>query len=140
MTPDHVCWIEVKTELSALQPLPPGIQKLRRHEGRDEFESMLAKQWPLWLRHKKSTSGDLLEALVEIAFIGGSAEYLHVTGQLTGHSLEEQIFGKPSICASFEPDGTLYINPKSVTRVRVYHSKTTIDYPHGVWTAEADEI
>ena len=141
LNPDEVCWVEVQTsELEMPQMLPANVERLRKLSGREEYEEVLARQWPLWRSNARSSPGDLLEALVELTFRGGHSLYLHVTGHVEKKPLSEIIFGPPAITASVLPEGTLYINTKCIVRARVYHSMTEVSYPLGLWCAEADEI
>lgn len=138
---DDICWIEVETtDLETPKVLPNGVEKIQRLSGREEYEEVLQRQWPKWREHQRSAQGDLLEALVELAFRNGEALYLHVTGHVATTPLTETIFGVPAITAVVDPHITLYINPKCIVRARVYHSKSEVDYPYGLWFAEADDI
>jgi hypothetical protein len=82
----------------------------------------------------------LLEALGEISFRNGDALYVRVTGVVTRAPLVDAIFGGAALVLSYAPNGTVYVNPKCIVRTRVYHSRDTVDYPDGLWVAEADEI
>jgi len=138
---DEVCWVEVEAgDLKMANTLPPNVERIRRLSGREEYEELLARQWPLWRSNAKSRPGDLLEALVELSFRGGNMLYLHVTGFVEHQPLAELIFGVPAIAATYEPGGILYVNPKCIVRARVYHSMSEVTYPEGLWCAEADDI
>ena len=143
LNPDEICWMEVETGLTpATRPTVhlPNLDRVHRLSGRKEYEEILARQWPLWRRKAQDNPGQFLEALVELAFRGGEEIYLHVVGRMAETSLSEAIFGKPAIIATAGPDVTLYINPKTITRARVYHSSDTVTYPSGILFAEADDI
>ena len=140
LNPDEVCWVEVETELPTPQALPDSVEQVRRLSGREEYEALLARQWPLWRKNPQSRPGELLEALVELSFRSGKSLYLHVTGRVADKPLAELIFGASAITATFDPGGTLYVNPKCIVRARVYHSKDKVDYPQGIWVAEADDV
>jgi hypothetical protein len=141
LNPDEVCWIEVQADAAELKTATPtGVERVLRLPGREEYEAILARQWPRWRTKAKSKPGDLLEALVELSFRGGHVLYLHVTGYVVSTPLVQMIFGAPSINATFEPNGALYANPKALVRARVYHSMSSVTYPDGLWCAEADEI
>lgn len=140
LNPDEICWIEVETRQEAPGLPIDNIERLRRLADRAEYEALLSRQWPRWQKNPKGKAGDLLEALVELSFRGGAELYLHVTGRVSEVSLVDAIFGVPAICANFDPDGTIYINPKALVRARVYHSISQVTYPTGIWVASADEI
>lgn len=140
LNPDAICWIEVETPLALPALRPPNIDSIRRLAGRDEYEAILATQWPRWRKFKKGTPGEMLEGLVEMSMRSGESLFLHVTGRVSGSNLADQFFGAPAIVAQFEPNGMLYINPKTLVRARVYHSKDRINAPTGLWMAEADDI
>lgn len=141
LNPDELCWIEAQSGGSALSSLyAPGIEHVRKLAGREEYEHVLARQWPRWRKNTKTAPGDMLEALVELSFRGGHALYLRVIGKVTEVPLTELIFGLPAITATFDNGGTLYANPKCIVRARVYHSLSKVKYPSGLWCAEADEI
>ena len=139
LNPDEVCWIEVETALETPKVLPRGLEKVERLSGREEYEAVLARQWPLWRKHA-DRPGDLLEALVEISMRSGAALYLRATGFVTHAPLVTAIFGGGALVATWAPHGTLYINPKCIVRTRVYHSRDRVDYPNGLWFAEANDI
>lgn len=137
---DDVCWVEVESEVPLALNLPVGVEEIRKLSGRDEYQEILARQWPKWIGGGKSEEGDLMEALVEVSLRSGETLFLHVLGRVTSMSLPEALFGVAAIAASIKPHGALYINPKAVVRYRVYHSISRIDYPAGLWFAEADDI
>jgi hypothetical protein len=140
LNPDEICWIEVESEQDAALLNPKGIEQVQRLTGRDEYEKLLAQQWPRWRANNHHKPGDLLEALVELSFRDGGALYLRAMGYVTEASLVDMVFAAPAITATFAPHGTVYINPKCVVRARVYHSKAEVNYPDGIWVAEADDI
>ncbi len=140
LNPDDICWIEIETNLPTSVVLPDQVDQVRRLSGREEYEALLSTQWPQWMKFKMSKEGDLLEALVELSLRGGESLFLHVTGKVTKISLVDAFFGAPVIPATFAPHGTVYINTKTIVRARVYHSKDKINYPPGLWFAEADDI
>lgn len=138
---DDVCWVEVETGLATKKILPPNVDQVLRLSGREEYEAILARQWPRWQRSKQpDVPGKLLEGLIELSFRSGAYLYLHVTGVVAKTPLTGLIFGVPAITATFEPGGTVYINPKCIVRTRVYHSMKVVSYPTGLWCAEADDI
>jgi len=141
LNPDEVCWVEAIGEGEMPEGYrPPGVERMRRLSGREEYEALLARQWPRWRTNPKSSPGDLLEALVELSLRSGQSVYLHLTGVVADHPLDQALFGVPALTASIDPDGMLYINPKCIVRVRIYHSRSEVVYPRGIWFAEADEI
>lgn len=140
LNPDEVCWVEVESELPAQRTLPPGIQSLRMLAGREEYEALLAGQWPQWRKFRKGAKGDLLEALVELSLRGGGTVFLHVVGVVEDVNLAHEFFGVPAITASLGPDRVAYINARCIVRARVYHSKDQVEYPSGIWFADADDI
>jgi hypothetical protein len=138
---DEVFWIEIETDLSVTYSLPEHIETVRKLAGREEYEALLSQQWPHWMKFKKSKLGDLLEALVELSFRSGESVFLHVTGKITNNiPMVDAFFHKPVIMASYPPNGTVYINPKCIVRSRVYHSRHQVDFPEGLWFAEADDV
>lgn len=138
LQPDHVCWIEAETSLALPRALPPGVEALRKLDGRPEYEHILARQWPRWRRSHPAAR--LLEALVELSFRGGAVMHLHVTGEITRVPLTDLIFGGGAVTAEFAPGGTTYINPACIVRARVYHSLKEVEYPTGLWCMEAEDI
>ena len=140
LNPDEICWIEVETELPTVIRLPTDVDRAVRLSGRDEYEAHLAKQWPRWMKFRKGKKGELLEALVELSLRSGEQVFLHVVGKVGSANIVDEIFSAPAICAMFPPSGTIYINPKTITRARIYHSKDRIDYEDGFWMAEADDL
>ena len=140
LNPDEICWIEVETDLPLQKPLPADIDHVRKLSGRVEYESLLAKQWPRWMKFRKGRKGDPLEALIELSMRGGESLFLHVTGSVSETDLVKEIFGVPSIAVSNPQTGAVYINPKCIVRARVYHSRDRINFPSGLWVAEADDI
>jgi hypothetical protein len=140
INPEEVCWVEVETTRETIKSLPKNVEQIHRLSDRDEYEHLLAQQWPLWKQYPKANLGDLLEAFVELSFRGGDALYLRVAGYLSDSSLIDAIFGLPAVTATYEPNGTLFINPRTIVRARVYHSSDKVTYPSGIWIAEADDI
>ena len=140
LNPDEICWIEIESDLPTPKALPADIDHIRKLSGREEYESLLAKQWPLWLKFRKGKKGDLLEGLIELSMRSGESLYLHVTGSVGDTNLVKEIFGIPAISASMAASGSVYINPKCIVRARVYHSRDRINFPTGIWVAEADDI
>ena len=132
--------MEVEATHQMKKSLPDSVDHIRKLSGREEYESSLARQWPLWQKHAKTRSEKLLEAFVELSFRGGDSLYLHVAGHESDTSLIDAIFGLPAVTATFDPNGTVYINPKCIVRARIYHSKDQVNYPPGTWLAEADDI
>jgi hypothetical protein len=142
---DEVCWISVETGAdSGLQPaqhLPEGIDHVRVLPGRVEYEALLARQWPKWRRANATPpDSDLLEALLEVNFRGAEPLFLHVLGKVTKTPLVDTLFGEPAIAAAFGHSGMVYINTRCMVRARLYHSKAEVNYPDGIWMAEADDI
>lgn len=81
-----------------------------------------------------------MEALIELSFRGGDAQYVHAIGVATNVPLPQQVFGPNAIAATSEPDGTFYINPRAIVRARVYHSRSEIQCRNGLWFVEADDV
>jgi hypothetical protein len=71
LNPDEICWIEVESEQDAALLHPEGIEQVQLLTGRDEYEKLLAQQWPRWRANNHHKPGDLLEALVELSFRDG---------------------------------------------------------------------
>ena len=141
LNPDHINWVEVQAPGPVLPVLrPPGIERIVKLDGREQYEAILDRQWPRWRVMRKSSPGDLMEALVQLSLRGGSELYLRVTGVVTHMPLSELVFGQPAITAHMDPDGAIYVNPHSIVRARVYHSLGEVQYPSGLWFAEADDI
>ena len=140
LNPDEVCWVEVETAGPMKQSMPDNVEKIRKLSGREEYESLLARQWPLWQKQAKKKPDQFLEAFVELSFRGGDSLFLHVAGHESDTSLVDSIFGLPAVTATYDPDGTVFINPKCIVRARIYHSKDQVAYPSGIWVAEADDI
>jgi hypothetical protein len=70
----------------------------------------------------------------------GESLFLHVVGTVGETNLVQEIFGVPAISAGIDTAGIVYINPKSIVRARVYHSRDQIKFRNGFWMAEADDI
>ncbi len=137
---DEICWIEVETDLILPKALPKNVDRLHRLSGRKEYETLLAKQWPGWMKFRKGKKGDPLEALLELSLRSGESLFLHVVGTVGETNLVQEIFGVPAISAGIDTAGIVYINPKSIVRARVYHSRDQIKFRNGFWMAEADDI
>jgi hypothetical protein len=137
---DEICWIEVETDLILPKSLPKNVDRLHRLSGRKEYETLLAKQWPGWMKFRKGKKGDPLEALLELSLRSGESLFLHVVGTVGETNLVQEIFGVPAISAGIDTAGIIYINPKSIVRARVYHSRDQIKFRNGFWMAEADDI
>ncbi|MEQ1515592.1 MAG: hypothetical protein ABL931_03780 [Usitatibacteraceae bacterium] len=138
--PDEICWVEVETELKLKLEYPQNVETIRKLSGRGEYEEVLARQWPLWRINKLNIPGDMLEAVAELSFRGGEMLYLHITGRVADAPLPDLIYGAPAISATISPHGALYINPKGIVRARVYHSRGQVEYPMGLWFADAEDI
>ena len=136
----EVAWIEVETNLPCAQRAVPGVDETTKIETRAEFDELLLKQWPKWRMMRKSQDGDLLQSLVELTFRGGLQLHLHVRGVVRNDVQLEMLFDQPALTAVLPKGGALYINPKTLVRARIYHSKHEIAYPPGIFVAEADEI
>lgn len=141
----EVCWISAEPGTgSGLQPqqfLPHGIEHVHLLPGRVEYEALLARQWPKWRQmNAASADSNLLEALLEVNFRGADPLYLHVLGQVTETPLVDTLFAGPAITATFGEAGMVYVNTSSMVRARLYHSKAEVNYPDGIWMAEADDI
>jgi hypothetical protein len=118
---------------------PRGIETIELLAGRESYEALLSAQWPQWRKFRKGAPGDLLEALIELSMRGGLSAFLHLRGVVEDLDLGHELLGVPAITAS-TPTGVAYINPRCVVRARVYHSKDRVNYPSGMWFAEADDI
>lgn len=141
LNPDHINWVEVEDPGHDLPMLrPTGIERIVQLNGRHEYEAVLERQWPGWRTRRLSNPGDLMEALVEVDMRGGSEIYLRITGVVTRAPLHELVFGQPAITAHRAPDGAVYINSMNIVRARVYHSLGEVQYPSGLWFADADDI
>jgi len=138
---DEVCWVEVLTDMALDVRTPEYIDSIDKLAGEAEYKEILARQWLRWTGQSQDQEGDLLEALVEVSFRGGDLAYLHVKGRVTkSRSLPEQIFGVPAIAARIAGGGAFYINPKTIVRARIYHSMGQVEYPMGLWFAEAEDF
>ncbi len=140
INPDEICWIEVETNLILPKALPKNIERLHRLADRKAYESMLARQWPGWMKFRKGKKGDPLEALIELSMRSGESVFLHVIGAVGETNLVQEFFGVPAIAASIDAQGAVYINPRSIVRARVYHSRDQVNFSDGFWMAEADDI
>ena len=140
LNPNEICWIEVDTTLPTRKALPQDVDQVIRLPGREQYESLLAKRWPLWMKFRKGKKGDPLEALVELSLTSGEAVFLHIVGRVSRSNIVQEVFGARAICATFHPNGTIYINPKTITRARIYHSKDRISNDSGLWMVDADDI
>jgi hypothetical protein len=138
--PDEICWIEVETDLLLPKSVPKNIERLRRIGDVEEYKSLLARQWPGWMRLRKGKEGDPFEALIELSLRSGESIYLHVTGAVGDINLVEEFFGVPAITASIGVAGNVYINPKAIVRARIYHSRDQVKFSDGFWMAEADDV
>lgn len=139
---DEVCWIEVEGAAGIALPeaLPPGVDGIRKLASREDYEALLARQWPRWREAGRGREHDLVEALVELSFRGGHMLYLHVTGRDVRVPLTDAIFGQAATTARIDGGGMAYVNPRAVVRARVYHSLQAVDYPPGLLFMEAEEI
>ena len=137
---DEICWIEVETALTLPRALPKNVERLHRLADRQTYETMLAKQWPGWMKFRKGKKGDPFEALIELSMRSGESVFLHVIGTVGETNLVQGFFGVPAIAASIDAQGAVYINPKSIVRARVYHSRDQVSFSDGFWMAEADDI
>jgi hypothetical protein len=137
---DDVCWIEVESDHAHRITLPTGVDGVVRIPDRRAYEAKLAQQWPLWKQFRQGQPGDLLEALVELSLRSGDSVFLHVTGRIGKIDIVAELFGAPALCATSPPRGIVYINPATIVRARIYHSRDRIDHPDGLWMAEADDI
>ena len=137
---DEVCWLEIETDLETVKLPQAGLQQIRRLSDKKEYEELLARRWGQWIKFRQGKPGDLFEACIELSFRGGSQLYLHVTGKVSDQDLADCLFSPPALTAVFEPNGTVYINPKCIVRARIYHSRDRVVYPMGIWVAEADDI
>lgn len=140
INPDEVCWIEIESAHELPIALPENVERLHRLADRREYEALLARQWPGWMKFRRGKKGDPLEALIELSLRSGSSIYLHVVGAVGETDLVREFFGVPAITASIDGAGRLYVNPKAIVRARVYHSRDQISFTDGFWTAEADDI
>lgn len=140
LNPDEVCWIELQTDEPVRRRLPQYIDTVTRLRDREEYEALLAQQWPRWRKYRKGEPGDLFEAMVELSLRSGESLYLRLSGRVGPVDLVGEVFSRGALCASFAPNGTVYINPKCVVRARIYHSRDRVDVPNGLWVAEADDI
>lgn len=141
LNPDEICCLEVETDLPIPLHVPENIDLVRKLTGREEYEAMLARQWPRWMDFKKNQEGDLFEALIELSMRSGESVFLHVTGRVSKTSrLVEAFFHTPTIMATYPPNGAIYINTRCLVRSRVYHSRQKVDYPEGLWVAEAEDV
>ncbi len=140
LNPDEVCWIEIESDLTLPRSLPKNVERLHRLADRQAYEAMLARQWPGWMKFRKGKKGDPFEALIELSMRSGESVFLHVTGTVGEIDLVQEIFGVPAIAAGIDVQGVVYINPKSIVRARVYHSRDQVRFSNGFWMAEADDI
>jgi hypothetical protein len=141
LNPDDICYLEIETDLPAKTLLPDHIDRVERLAGRKQYDDLLAARWPRWMSLAKNKEGDPFEALIEISLRSGESLFLHATGTVSrAHKLVEQLLLPPAIIATYPPNGTIYINPRCIVRSRMYHSRQKVDYPEGLWFAEADDI
>lgn len=140
INPDKVAWIETETTLPCPQLSIPGVERAVKIAGKEAFDELLLNQWPRWRKLPSSNPGDMLQSLVELTFLGGWTLYLHVHARFVDGFLPQNLFSEPCITALLPEGGALYVNPCAMVRVRIYHSRQSIDYPNGIFMAEADEI
>ena len=88
---DEVCWIEVETALELPHILPRNIERLHRLADRQQYESLLARQWPGWMKFRRGRKGDPLEALIELSLRGGESIYLRAVGAVGETNLVEEL-------------------------------------------------
>ena len=136
---DHICWVELVTDLPVQYELPPGFEHVTLLGSRAEYEEILARQWPKWRTTFAENQQRFLEALVEVSLVDGSQIHLHALGR-SPMSLDALLEPEHAIVATFAPNGTVLINPRNVVRARIYHSENKVNYPHGLWFAESDDI
>lgn len=136
---EHVCWVELHTDLPLQYAPRSDFEHVTLLPGRAEYEAILARQWSKWRTTFQDNAKGLLEALIEVSLIDGSAIYLHALGH-SPMSLEALLEPKDAIVATIAPEGVAFINPRNVVRVRIYHSENKVDYPAGLWFVEADDI
>ena len=132
--------METGTDVPLKQLYPEGVERVVKLKDRAEYEQILERQWPLWRKAHSLGREGFLEALVELSFRGGMVLYLRVFGVRSRIPLVESFFGVPAITAVIESGGAVYANPKCIVRARVYHSTGEVNYPDGLWFAEADDI
>ena len=145
LNPDEVCWIRIDEagDMPGCEfrtSLPPGIDSVRWLPTRQDYENILARQWPKWRLNAGSNSAQLLEALVELTLKSSEQMYLHILGQSVDQPLADLVFSPPAITAEAGPDSMFYINPRAVVRARIYHSRDTVTYPNGILMVEAEDI
>jgi hypothetical protein len=140
LNPDEICWIEVESDELPAISLPRDIDSVVRIVDRNAYEEKLAQQWPLWKQFRRGQPGDLLEALVELSLKDGTSVFLHVTGRVGKSDIVDELFGAHALCASVPTRGVVFVNPATIVRARIYHSKDRIEHPDGLWMAEADDI
>ena len=140
LNPDEICWIEA----SAADPLPRLADSRFEFVGvlrdRAEFEQKLASHWMSWMSMSGRNTAGLFQAMVELNFRGGRATYIEVRGRETNTPAPQEVLALPAIVAESAEGSVHYINPRAISRMRVYHSRIDPDLPDGLWFAEADEI
>ncbi len=143
INPDEVCWIDVESSLPTAQLMLPDVDRVVRLSGREEYEAILARQWPLWRKQAlqaQQERGGLLEALFELSMRGGRMLYLHVHARISNLNIARLLAPGPALTAEWLGQGTTYINPAAIVRARLYHSKSAPEYPEGFWCAQPDDI
>jgi hypothetical protein len=140
INPDNVAWIEAETAIPLPQWPVAGVERVVKLANKAEFDELLLQQWPRWRQMRRSRPGDMLQSLVELTFLGGRSLYLHVHATVVEEFFPQTIFSEPCITATLPEGGALYVNPKALMRMRIYHSSQALRYPDGIFMAEANEI
>lgn len=140
INPDEVCWIDVESPLPTTRYLLPDVDRVVRLSGREEYEAILARQWPLWRKQVQQERGGLLEALFDLSMRGGLTLHVHVQAKITHLNIASLLAPGPALTAEWPGHGTTYINPAAIVRARLYHSKSAPEYPEGFWCAQSEDI
>lgn len=141
LNPDEICCMEVETNPPLPPSLPKNIDRIHKLTGPEEYEAMPARQWPRRMGFRKNKEGDLFEALIELSLRNGESVFPHATCRASPTSKPvEAFFHPPAIMASYPPSDTPYVDARCIARSGVYHSRRKLDYPEGLWFAEADDV
>ena len=142
INPDEVCWIDVESTLPTPRFMLPDVERVVRLPGREQYEAILARQWPLWRKQAQQPRelGGMLEALFELSMRGGLTLYLHVHARISNFNIAQLLAPGPALTAEWPGQGTTYINPSAIIRARLYHSVNAPEYPEGYWCAQSEDI
>ena len=143
LNPMQISFITIDSEAKLSHFFTPGVIKASQLPDRQTFMSTLEKRWRLWPKLQTSTPGSPLEALTHIEMAGGWELYAHVLGKFPDRKSSSKaattLLEQPVICIQ-KTGGMIYVNPSSVTRIRIYHSNQNPFKPDRIFPLDAEEI